>query len=85
MGRIRRKAPTGGYLESEEEAVSSTLDVRAGDDSVIPPACSLIVYHRDGSDVVPLTEGTSLVIGRTRAADFPLRDKSLSRKSRSRE
>jgi DNA-binding NtrC family response regulator len=40
---------------------------------------SLSMYHRDGVDVVPLVEGTSVVVGRFPPADIVLREDSLSR------
>ncbi len=40
---------------------------------------SLLIYFRDGVRVVHLGEGESVVIGRTRPADVPIRDRSLSR------
>jgi len=40
---------------------------------------SLLLYHRDGVQVVPLVEGHSLVIGRSAPADVAVRDASLSR------
>ena len=45
------------------------------------PRVSLLVYHRDGSQLVPLGAGrpSSVVVGRARPADVPVRDPSLSR------
>jgi len=40
---------------------------------------SLLIYFRDGVRVVHLGEGESVVIGRTKPADVPIRDRSLSR------
>jgi DNA-binding NtrC family response regulator len=40
---------------------------------------SLVIYHRDGVQVVPLVEGQSVVIGRSPPADQTIRDNSLSR------
>ncbi|MCB9591179.1 MAG: sigma 54-interacting transcriptional regulator [Sandaracinaceae bacterium] len=40
---------------------------------------SLIVYHRDGVEVVPLPEGEALVVGRDDEADLVVVDESLSR------
>ncbi len=41
---------------------------------------SLLVYHRDGVQVVPLVAGQPVIIGRTRPSTLTLRDKSLSRR-----
>jgi DNA-binding NtrC family response regulator len=43
------------------------------------PRFSLLIYHRDGAEIVPLHEGQSLVLGRARPADVAIRDGSLSR------
>jgi DNA-binding NtrC family response regulator len=40
---------------------------------------SLLVYSRDGVEVIQLAEGQSLVIGRSPPADVTIRDSSLSR------
>jgi two-component system, NtrC family, response regulator AtoC len=41
---------------------------------------SLLVYSQDGCQMVPLTPGRSIVIGRIRPADVPIADMSLSRR-----
>ena len=43
------------------------------------PDVSLLIYHRDGCEMVGLHEGKPLVVGRARPADVPIRDSSLSR------
>lgn len=43
------------------------------------PGVSLLIYHRDGSHMVSLQEGQSIIIGRARPSDIPVRDRSLSR------
>ncbi len=43
------------------------------------PHVSLLLYHRDGCQMAALVEGQSLVVGRARPADLPVRDRSLSR------
>jgi two-component system, NtrC family, response regulator AtoC len=43
------------------------------------PAASLLIYHRDGCEMVGLHEGKPVVVGRSRPADVPIRDGSLSR------
>ncbi len=40
---------------------------------------ALTIYHQDGARVVPLAEGSSLVIGRFPPADVAIRDSSMSR------
>jgi DNA-binding NtrC family response regulator len=40
---------------------------------------SLLVYHRDGAQMIPLRPGDTLVIGRTPPADLQIRDSALSR------
>ncbi|MBW1808157.1 MAG: sigma 54-interacting transcriptional regulator [Deltaproteobacteria bacterium] len=40
---------------------------------------SILITYRDGVRWVPLTEGQSVIIGRSAPADVPLRDDSLSR------
>ena len=40
---------------------------------------TLLIYFRDGVRVVHLGEGESVVVGRARPADVPIRDNSLSR------
>ena len=48
-----------------------------GDDT--PAEVALQIYHRDGLREIPLSTGTSMVIGRSPPADLPIRDPSLSR------
>jgi DNA-binding NtrC family response regulator len=43
------------------------------------PGASLLLYHRDGSQMVPLHDGQAVIVGRARPADVPVRDPSLSR------
>jgi two-component system response regulator AtoC len=44
------------------------------------PCASLLIYHRDGSEMVPLGPAQpQVVIGRARPSDVPIRDASLSR------
>jgi two-component system response regulator AtoC len=43
------------------------------------PERSLVLYHRDGSKVVPLPLGATIVVGRTWPADVVVDDRSLSR------
>src|SRR5260221_14397527 len=49
-----------------------------------PPATtrrvSLVLYHRDGAKVAPLTLGEALVVGRAHPADAVAADPGLSRK-----
>ena len=42
-------------------------------------AASLLLYHRDGVQVVPLRAGSAVVVGRDAPADVAVRDASLSR------
>ncbi|MBW2733806.1 MAG: sigma 54-interacting transcriptional regulator [Deltaproteobacteria bacterium] len=42
-------------------------------------ASSLLFYHRDGSQLVSISEGESLVVGRGRPSDVVIHDPSLSR------
>jgi DNA-binding NtrC family response regulator len=41
---------------------------------------SLLIYHRDGAELVPLHAGRPLVVGRAGEADITIRDGSLSRR-----
>ena len=43
------------------------------------PAATLVIYHRDGAQAMPLVDGGSVTLGRGVAANVPLRDPSLSR------
>ncbi len=60
--------------ENELEAIQARR--RGGE---IVSAASLLLYHRDGVQAVPLPEGRPLVIGRFPPADVTVRDSSLSR------
>jgi hypothetical protein len=40
---------------------------------------SLIVYHREGAEIVPLRQGVGVVVGRAAPADVTVQDPSLSR------
>ncbi|MCC6747219.1 MAG: sigma 54-interacting transcriptional regulator [Deltaproteobacteria bacterium] len=42
-------------------------------------ATSLVIYHRDGAQVVGLSPGLGKIVGREPPADVPIRDHSLSR------
>ncbi len=61
---------------------SDTLDESAGAVRVPPPsgARMLVVEHRDGSFVVPLFEGESVVVGREPPSDLRPRSRRLSRR-----
>jgi two-component system response regulator AtoC len=65
---------------TDRERTVSELETLAEED-VDHPAVgfSLLVYYRDGSSLVPLAPGASLVVGRARPADIAIRDRSLSR------
>jgi two-component system, NtrC family, response regulator AtoC len=61
----------------ETETVEGTLALADMESS--GPRVSMLIYHRDGAEIVPLHEGQSLVLGRARPADVAIRDGSLSR------
>jgi pSer/pThr/pTyr-binding forkhead associated (FHA) protein len=44
-----------------------------------PRRVTLVVYHRDGTELVPLEVGREVVIGRAPTADVHVPDRSLSR------
>ncbi len=52
-----------------------TVDGERGD----APRRAIVVYHRDGLEVVPLADGRPIVIGRTEPADIRPRSQRLSR------
>jgi DNA-binding NtrC family response regulator len=61
------------WTQSETEAIGL---VGA---ALLPGGVSLLVYHRDGAQMIPLRGGDTLVIGRTPPADLQIRDSALSR------
>ncbi len=63
-----------GSQQNSTNAEGVTLD--GGDDG---PRRALMVYHRDGLQVVPLVDGEPVVIGRTEPSDIRLRSRRLSR------
>jgi DNA-binding NtrC family response regulator len=66
-----------GESEVDTEHFSTEeISLRKGEGS---HRVSLLIYTADGVEVVPLLEGQSVVIGRTRPADVLLEDESLSR------
>src|SRR5262245_61077558 len=55
-----------------------------GDASSFPPRVSparfsLLVYHRDGAELVPLVHGAGVIVGRSAPASAVIADASLSR------
>src|SRR5262245_49669067 len=48
-------------------------------DRPISPRVSLLIYHREGAEIVPLTGDKPIVIGRMAPADVVVVDQSLSR------
>ncbi|MFZ5786295.1 MAG: FHA domain-containing protein, partial [Acidobacteriota bacterium] len=69
---------------SHDDDLSSTLStlvqtLPAEETAGEPSRTSLLLYHRDGAQLVPLREGQTLTVGRARPADVPIRDRSLSR------
>jgi DNA-binding NtrC family response regulator len=66
----KAKEPTTS-LQTFTSATSSDLRLE--------PCASLLFFHRDGSQIIPLHEGQSVVVGRARPADVPINDPSLSR------
>jgi DNA-binding NtrC family response regulator len=61
----------------ETAPLSQTSRERIG--KVVGTTMALVVYHRDGAEVVPLRRGVPLVIGREAPADVVISDGSLSR------
>ena len=66
--RERQRAPS--------VEVTEPVDARARDHD---ERVSLVVYHRDGVDVVPLKPGHAVVIGRAAPSDVVIEDPSVSR------
>jgi len=63
-----------GLLSEEELARLQALRGAPGEN-----LATVLLYSRDGVQVVPLVEGRAMVIGRSAPADFAIRDASLSR------
>jgi len=63
------------WTQSETEAIG----VISAGAVVASGGVSLLVYHRDGAQMIPLRRGETLVIGRTPPADLQIRDSALSR------
>ena len=62
---------------SEEDVVRRSRRHRTQAD---PPVSLLLFFQRDGIRAVPVAEGESLLVGRSRPADLIIPDASLSRR-----
>jgi DNA-binding NtrC family response regulator len=70
----RPAGPTGALTPEALEQLRAMRQTKARG-----AAASLLLYHRDGVQVVPLREGSAVVVGRDAPADVAIRDASLSR------
>jgi DNA-binding NtrC family response regulator len=65
---------------------ASTIPLTTGEDERLAPVrppkrrVVLLVYHRDGVEVVPLVPGQAVVVGREAPSDLVIPDKCLSRR-----
>jgi len=66
------------YSDDESTGLHTVTAHLSGEERAGPDA-SLLLYHRDGSQMIPLHDGQAVVVGRARPADVPVRDPSLSR------
>ena len=67
-------------MSRQREDEHDTLQSPPGAPASEPGGASLLVYHRDGAELVPLSSGAGLVLGREAPSDVAIRDRSLSRR-----
>ena len=78
---MRRTFVSTRNYTSTETAPISTSTGQAIARPIVPKRHPLlIVYHRDGSELVPLAPGASVVVGREEPADVAVPDRCLSRR-----
>src|SRR5437773_253560 len=65
---------------AETAALLPTVERSAAPARTPKRHASLLIYHRDGVEVVPLTAGARVVVGREPPADIVLADRCLSRR-----
>jgi DNA-binding NtrC family response regulator len=63
----------------ETVPLSQTSRQRVGQVPVHGPTMALLLYHRDGAQVVPLEPGVALIVGREPPSDVVIADRNLSR------
>jgi two-component system response regulator AtoC len=73
------KAPGAKETAALSEDILEQIRLNRKRESGAGRRVSLLIYSRDGVQVVQLAEGQSLVIGRSPPADVAIRDSSLSR------
>lgn len=66
--------------DTKQTTISGLQTEQGGPIEPGPRRVSLLIYHRDGAKVVPLTHGIPVVIGRAWPADAVVRDLKLSRR-----
>jgi transcriptional regulator with GAF, ATPase, and Fis domain len=74
----------GGPMSREEPArtiqvTKTSMDSERPKDKRHHPRFSLLLYHREGAQIVPLTTGVSVTVGRTAPSDVTINDFNLSR------
>jgi DNA-binding NtrC family response regulator len=65
--------------ESKAETVPLTSTSRQRVGPPAAPSMALLVYHREGAEIVPLPLGVPVVVGRDAPADVVISDRNLSR------
>ena len=77
---MTHKTTEGFLFETSRLSPEEMAKVRVGSTGVAADVLlSLMIYHRDGVELVSLQEGRSVVVGRSAPADVAIRDDSLSR------
>jgi len=66
--------------EQDNNTLSSLDTEQGGPEEPRDRRVSLLLYHRDGTKVIPLQKGTPVVVGRAWPADAVVRDIKLSRR-----
>jgi len=66
-------------MTTRDDTSSLRTFTTAGIEQRAEPCASLLIYYRNGSRMVELTEGIPVVVGRARPSDVSVRDSSLSR------
>ncbi|MBI2892064.1 MAG: sigma 54-interacting transcriptional regulator [Deltaproteobacteria bacterium] len=66
--------------EDDRQNTTNVVETARSQAGAVPSTrVSLVLYHRDGAKVVPLVQGTPVVVGREWPADSVVADPSLSR------
>ncbi len=79
MGKDDRDRTSAGTAQLSDRGTAEQLRSLYGKVLDSKKRASLLIYHRDGAEVVPLKPGCPITVGRSSQADLTVRDPSLSR------